>query len=279
MWLASYGPSSQFICIYLHRLGAHCGELVKPSAFGPVVKDAWPPRSASLDVQQELPSCPRPTLHALPESFMNIYRLHRRVGRALARASGMAPRRTPASGERAKLDSCETSTRHWTIPTASGSGMGLHALADWRSRLLAARGEQIHMTSVEHADRCAIAILDARGIVIAWHDNLPHARPYDPGVLSRHMSQFYLPEDVALNVPACHLSSAAEYGVDTQRGWRRRPSGEIFWGVTVMQSILLSDGELLGYSHVTRALHAPVQQIFRPARAVPSRTAHLAATA
>jgi len=135
------------------------------------------------------------------------------------------------------------------------------------------------MSSVERADRCAIAILDPRGIVIAWHDRLPHARPYDPGVLSRHMSQFYLPQEVALNVPACHLSIAAEYGMDTQRGWRRRPSGDIFWGVTVMQSILLSDGELLGYSHVTRALHAPARHIFRPAWPTPSRTTDLVAIA
>jgi hypothetical protein len=136
---------------------------------------------------------------------------------------------------------------------------------DWRRRLLTARGQQIQAASVECFDRCAIAILDARGIVISWHDRLPHARRYDPGVVNRHMSQFYLPDDFALNVPARHLSIAAEYGVDTQRGWRCRPSGEIFWGVTVLQSILL-EGELLGYSHVTRAVHAPVQRIFRPLR-------------
>ena len=210
---------------------------------------------------------------------MNIYKLHQRVGRALARTSGTASRRTPATAERARLESCETSPRHWTIPAASNSGTGLHALVDWRCRVLAARGEQIHITSVERADRCAIAILDAKGIVIAWHDHLPHARSYDPGVLSRHMSQFYLSDDIALNVPAWHLSNAAEYGVDTQRGWRRRPGGETFWGVTVMQSILLSDGELLGYSHVTRSMHAPVQHLFRSERAMPSQMTGLVATA
>jgi hypothetical protein len=121
--------------------------------------------------------------------------------------------------------------------------------------------------SVERHDRCAIAILDAKGIVIAWHDHLPYARPRDPDVLSRHMSQFYLPTDIAIHVPTRHLWIAAEYGMDTQRGWRRRPSGEIFWGVTVMQSILLSDGELLGYSHVTRSVHGSAQHCTLPLRA------------
>lgn len=207
---------------------------------------------------------------------MNIYRLHRRVGRALARVTRVAHRRTPATCERAKLESGGTSALHWTLPTVSNSETDSHHCADWRRHFLAARGQQIHITSVERADRCAIAILDARGIVIAWHDHLPHALPYAPGVLSRHMSQFYLPDDIALQVPAHHLSIAAEHGVDTQRGWRRRPGGEIFWGVTVIQSILLSDGELLGFSHVTRSVHAPSRQIFRPLRAGPPRTASVA---
>lgn len=207
---------------------------------------------------------------------MNRSRLHRSLGRALDRVSGIAHRRTPATCARAKLESGETSARYWTIPTVSNSDIDSPDRADWRRRLLSARGQQIHTTSVERADRCAIAILDARGIVIAWHDHLPHARPYDPGVLSRHMSQFYLPDDIALHVPARHLTIAAEYGVDTQRGWRRRPGGDIFWGVTVMQSILLSDGELLGYSHVTRSMRAPAQHLTRPLRAGPPRTASLA---
>ncbi|WP_153067192.1 hypothetical protein [Steroidobacter cummioxidans] len=193
---------------------------------------------------------------------MNIYRLHRSVSRALARVSG------GANGT--------ASARYWTIPTVSNSDVDSQDCTNWRRRLLAARGQQIHITSVERADRCAIAILDASGIVISWHDHLPRARPYDPGVLNRHMSQFYLPDDIALHVPARHLSIATEYGVDTQRGWRRRPGGEIFWGATVMQSILLGDGELLGYSHVTRLVRGPAQHLVRPLRAKPPRTTSLA---
>lgn len=200
---------------------------------------------------------------------MNIHRLHRGVGRALARVGGMVHRRTPATR-------VETFAGHWTIPALPNSDTASHGCGDWRRRLLEARGEQIHATSMKRNDRCAIAILDAKGIVLCWHDNLPRARPYDPGVLNRYVSQFYLPDDVALHVPARHLSIAAEYGVDTQRGWRRRPAGEIFWGVTIMQSILLGDGEVLGYSHVTRCLRAPVQQLSRPLRAAPPRAASLA---
>jgi len=196
---------------------------------------------------------------------MNICRLHPRRSLALARVRNTTHRRTPATHERAKLEGGE-SCSHRTIPTVSNSDIDSRDCTDWRGRQLAERGRQIHIASVERNDRCAIAILDVKGIVIAWRDHMPRARPYDPGVLSHHVSQFYLPEDIALHVPARHLSIAAEYGVDTQRGWRRRPAGEIFWGVTVMHSILLSDGELLGYSHVTRLVRGPAQQLSRPSR-------------
>lgn len=155
----------------------------------------------------------------------------------------------------------------WRISLPSNPDSASHDCTGWRHRLLSTRGQQIHTMSVERHDRCAIAILDAKGIVIAWHDHLPYARSCDPEVLSRHMSQFYLPTDIAIHVPTRHLWIAAEYGMDTQRGWRRRPSGEIFWGVTVMQSILLGDGELLGYSHVTRSIRGSALQCPMPLRA------------
>lgn len=207
---------------------------------------------------------------------MNIFTLHRGVGRALARASAIARRRSPATRTRPHLQSVGSSANLGTIRAVPSPEIAPHGREDWRHRMLAARGEQIHMGSVQRNDRSAIAILDARGIVISWQDNLPRARAYDPSVLSRHVAQFYLADDIALHVPARHISIAAEYGVDTQRGWRRRPGGEIFWGVTIMQSILLSDGELLGYSHVTRSLRAPAQQLSRTLRSGPLHTVGLA---
>lgn len=207
---------------------------------------------------------------------MNVYRLHRRVSRALARMSGISHRTAPAMRERGELDSIETAARGWTIPSIQETNIDSQVSASWRRRLLLARGQQIHAASVERVDRCAIAILDAKGIVISWHDHLPHPQSYDHGVVSRHMSQFYLPEDIALCLPIRHLSQAAEYGMGTDRGWRRRPGGEIFWGVTVIHSILLSDGELVGYSHVTRLARAPAQYLSRSLRAERPHMASLA---
>jgi hypothetical protein len=153
------------------------------------------------------------------------------------------------------------------------------ASTGWKRRLLMKRGAQIFTTSLDRGDRCAIAILDDKGMVISWHDYLPNARAHDYRVVSRHMSQFYLPEDIALRLPTRHLSIASAHGVDTHLGWRRRPSGEVFWGVTVIHTVLSKEGELLGYSHVTRTLRGPAQMVSVPAwRMMPPQAVGLAMT-
>jgi hypothetical protein len=127
----------------------------------------------------------------------------------------------------------------------------------WRSRLLEKRGARMHERSVERGDGCAIAILDHRGLVHAWHDSLPGATAFDFRIIGAHVSQFYLPQDVALLRPDRGLIAAGLHGSTTQQGWHRRPGGSIFWGITVIEPILLESGEQYGYSHVTRFAQDP----------------------
>lgn len=127
----------------------------------------------------------------------------------------------------------------------------------WRNRLLVKRGSHMHATSVERGDSCAIAVLDHRGVVHAWHDSLPGATAFDFRIIGAHVSQFYLPQDVALLRPDRDLLAACLHGSTTQQGWRRRPGGSIFWAVTVIEPIYIDSGELTGYSHVTRFAQDP----------------------
>jgi hypothetical protein len=138
----------------------------------------------------------------------------------------------------------------------------------WRNRLLMNRGARMHATSVERGDGCAIAVLDQRGVVRAWHDTLPGAAAFDFKIIGTHVSQFYLPQDVTLLRPDRGLIAASLHGSNTQQGWHRRADGSIFWGVTVIEPIYLDGGELYGYSHVTRFAQDPrcsVQADVRPA--------------
>jgi hypothetical protein len=207
---------------------------------------------------------------------MNMRNLHRGFSRAFARVSDATHRRPSIKRVHGRPDSELIAARGWRIAAAQIASPESCVSTNWQRRLLLKRGAQIYTTSIDRTDRCSIAILDARGIVIAWHDHFENAKSQDRGVVSRHMSQFYLPEDIALQLPASHLSMAIKQGVNTQIGWRRRPGGEVFWGVSILQTILLSDGELLGYSHITRSLRGPAQILSSPMRALPVQRASFA---
>ena len=127
----------------------------------------------------------------------------------------------------------------------------------WPQRLLVKKGARMHATSLERGDNCSIAILDSRGVVVAWHDSLPDAGIFDRGVIGSHVSQFYPAEDVALQRADRQLNVASVHGSDTREGWYRRANGSIFWGVTVIESLQLANGDLHGYSHVTRYSRDP----------------------
>ncbi|WP_129646094.1 hypothetical protein [Peristeroidobacter agariperforans] len=115
----------------------------------------------------------------------------------------------------------------------------------------------MHATSLERGDHCSIAILDSRGMVVAWHDNLPGAAMFDHRVIGTHVSQFYPAADVALQRADRQLKIASILGADTREGWYRRANGSVFWGVTVIEALQLKNGELHGYSHVTRHSRDP----------------------
>jgi hypothetical protein len=141
----------------------------------------------------------------------------------------------------------------------------------WRQRLLTRLGADMHATSVERGDICSIAILDTDGMVIAWHDNLPDAARFHFGVLGMHVSQFYLPQDVAFQQPGHRLFAACLHGSDTQERWHRRPGGSVFWAVTVIEARRLKGGEMNGYSHVTRYSQDPRERTLAKARPAPRR--------
>ena len=138
-----------------------------------------------------------------------------------------------------------------------------------RDCLLMNRGARMHATSVARGDGCAIAILDQRGKVHAWHDSLPGATSSGFSIVGAHVSQLYLPQDIALLRPDRGLIAACLHGSNTRQGWHRRPNGSIVWGVTVIEPIHLQGGELHGYSHVTRFAQDPRTRAIADVRPVP----------
>jgi hypothetical protein len=126
-----------------------------------------------------------------------------------------------------------------------------------RRRLLSGKGARLLVSMVERQDRGMLAILDANGFVVYWHDGMLAKDVGTNGVLDRHVAQFYAPKKIAQTLARSHLCKAFARGSCAEFGWRRRVDGTVFWGMTVIEPLLLKNGRLQGFTHVTRAISEP----------------------
>jgi hypothetical protein len=130
---------------------------------------------------------------------------------------------------------------------------------EWRRRVLIRKGARMQAAMLDRSDDGSLAMLDACGVVVYWCERPEPSSACDAesSVLKRHVSQFYVPEDIACSVPLLHLRNAAAAGSSTQRGWRKRTDGTTFWATTVIEVLSLRGGSLQGFSHVVRESKDP----------------------
>jgi PAS domain S-box-containing protein len=99
----------------------------------------------------------------------------------------------------------------------------------------------------------AIFMLDTDGRVVTWNSGAARIKGYDAGEIIGHdHSRFYTQEDRAKGVPALALAVAREQGRHEAEGWRLRKDGRRFWANVVVEAIRDEDGQLIGFSKVTR---------------------------
>jgi PAS domain S-box-containing protein len=101
----------------------------------------------------------------------------------------------------------------------------------------------------------AIFMLDPAGIVTSWNEGAQRIKGYTASeIVGRHFSAFFPAEDVAAGKPAAELEAAIREGSVEDEGWRVRKDGTRFWADVVITAIHNPQGELLGFTKVTRDL-------------------------
>ena len=99
----------------------------------------------------------------------------------------------------------------------------------------------------------AIYVLDSTGKVVSWNQGAERLKGYTAEeILGRHISVFFLPEDVADGKPEAELARATKDGRTEQEAWRVRKDGSRFWADVVVTSLRDDDGKLRGFAKVTR---------------------------
>jgi hypothetical protein len=196
-------------------------------------------------------------------SQMNVWAPARKLAATL-RGRTAAPQRVSWRNREPSQSKVEPTFNRWheyePADPRSKRAQSLHSTQSekvnlWRRRVLLKKGARLFASLGEGASRGSLAILDEFGMVVAWYER-GRSTSSDEAI-GKHLTQFYIPTDIADAVPAQHLSAAAISGSHAREGWRRHIDGRIYWGMTVIAPISMRNGKLQGYSHLTEESEAP----------------------
>ena len=92
-----------------------------------------------------------------------------------------------------------------------------------------------------------------QGRVATWNAGAERIKGYRADeIIGQHFSRFYTQEDIEHGKPERELKIAASEGRLEEEGWRVRKDGSRFWANVIITAIRDNNGELLGFSKVTR---------------------------
>src|SRR5438876_11709042 len=112
--------------------------------------------------------------------------------------------------------------------------------------------EQFHIL-VDSVEEYAIYMLDPSGNVVTWNRGAEKIKGYKAAeIVGKNFACFYTAEDVAADKPQRNLREAARRGHIRDQGLRIRKDGSTFEAEVVLTALRDADGNIRGYSKVTR---------------------------
>jgi PAS domain S-box-containing protein len=132
---------------------------------------------------------------------------------------------------------------------------GVHDQPPESAQARAFAAEQRFQLLVDSVRDYAIFMLEPSGHIATWNEGAKLMKGYLPEeVIGKHISIFYLPQDVARGKPRALLDVAHAKGRVEDEGWRVRKDGGRFWADVVITPIRDPEGLLQGFVKVTRDL-------------------------
>ncbi|MBA4852020.1 PAS domain S-box protein [Emticicia sp. BO119] len=108
---------------------------------------------------------------------------------------------------------------------------------------------------VEEIEDYAIILLDKEGNIENWNKGAEKIKGYKPiEIIGKNFSVFYTSEDLEIQRPQKLINLATEKGFAKDEGWRVKKDGSRFWGSILITAIHNQEGEVIGFTKVTRDL-------------------------
>ena len=122
-----------------------------------------------------------------------------------------------------------------------------------RSAREARESEERFRLLVDDVKDYAIFMLSPNGSVASWNEGARRILGYEEReIIGERFSRFYTEEDVSECNPKRELELAAAEGCYEGEGWRVRKDGARFWTSTPITAVRDEEGNLRGFSNVTR---------------------------
>ncbi len=108
---------------------------------------------------------------------------------------------------------------------------------------------------VESLQDYAVFMMNPEGRVTLWNRGAEQMWGWKQDeVLGQSFARFYSAEDQATNQPDHTLPQTIAHGRHEEEGWRHRKDGSRFWANVVYTTVQDDNGDLIGFSAVTRDL-------------------------
>ncbi len=113
----------------------------------------------------------------------------------------------------------------------------------------------LHHKMIEEVQDYAIILLDLDGTILTWNKGVEQVKGYTANeIVGQNFSIFYLPKDRQAGLPQQLIALAAKEGRAKHIGRRVRKDGSIFWGSIVITALHDDEGNVMGFTKLTREL-------------------------
>lgn len=141
------------------------------------------------------------------------------------------------------------------------------------------RVEDQYHRMVDEIQDYAIILLSKDGTIQNWNKGAEKIKGYrEEEIVGKKISVFYQIEDQTNGLPEKLLTEATTNGRAIHEGWRVRKDKSLFWGSTVITAVHDEQGNIVGFTKVTRDLterKMAEDQLLRSARKLEQKNAEL----
>lgn len=117
------------------------------------------------------------------------------------------------------------------------------------------KNEERYQRMFQEVEDYAIIMLDENGIIQNWNRGAEKIKLYkEHEIIGKHFSAFYLPHDRESGLPERLMEQARRTGKAAHEGWRVRRDGTTFWGNITITALHDTNGNVIGFSKMTRDL-------------------------